>query len=153
MTAPPAAYLLGETRAHLLRLVEGLDRAALLHVPEGASNNVLWNLGHVAVTQQLLHYGLSGLPLGVSERLVAQCRKGTAPADWESPPDVPEVLDLLTALPPRLVADYEAGRFTAFRSYPTSTGIVLDSINQAIAFNAYHEGLHASTVRRLVAAL
>ncbi|RMG65283.1 MAG: hypothetical protein D6722_16080 [Bacteroidetes bacterium] len=39
-------------------------------------------------------------------------------------------------------ADYEAGRFTAYRRYETSYGVVLASIEDAIRFGNVHEGLH-----------
>jgi hypothetical protein len=54
---------LREIRGFILRLVDGLSPEQLEAVPPGASNSILWNLGHLAVTQQLLHYKLSGLPM------------------------------------------------------------------------------------------
>ena len=141
--------LLQQTRPLLLRLVDGLSDADLLAVPPGFSNNVLWNLGHVVVTQQLLHYGLSKLPMYVSDELVAQCRKGTSPADWTAPPDPDEVRALLLELPDRLAADLEAGRFTTFRPYQTSVGVELRDLETALDFNLFHEGLHTGTVLAL----
>ena len=32
-------------------------------IPSGMSNNLIWNLGHVVVSQQKLVYALSGLPM------------------------------------------------------------------------------------------
>lgn len=144
-----AVSLLQQTRPLFLRLVEGLSHDDLLTVPEGFSNNILWNLGHVVVTQQLLHYGLSGLPLNVPDELVAQCRKGTSPADWDTPPDLAEIQHLLMELPRQLEVDLEAGRFTTFRPYMTSVGVELADLETALAFNQYHEGLHTGSILAL----
>ena len=109
----------------------------------------LWHLGHLVVTQQLLTYGLSGLPLHAPEALVALCRKGTSPADWtDAGPDPAEVKRLLLALPEQFDADQASGVFETFREYPTSTGITLRSLDDAVQFNLFHEGLHARSIAR-----
>ena len=46
-------------------------------VPEGFSNNIIWNIAHVVVTQQLLVYNLSGLPMHTNDEMVAKYRKGS----------------------------------------------------------------------------
>lgn len=144
-----SAQLLQQTRPLLLRLTDGMSDAQLLAVPPGFSNNILWNLGHLVVTQQLLHYALSGLPMYVSDELVAQCRKGTSPAGWDRPPDADEIRSLLVDLPDRLVADLEAERFTTFRPYETSVGVTLPDLETALDFNLFHEGLHTGTILSL----
>ena len=48
-------------------------------IPEGFSNTIFWNIAHIVVTQQLLVYKLSGLPMQVSDDLVEKYRKGTKP--------------------------------------------------------------------------
>ena len=139
-------------RAYVLRLTDSLSADHLMHVPPGASNNVLWNLGHLAVTQQLLHYRLSGLPLSIPEEALPLFRKGTSPADWPKTPDVEAVRTWLAEGPERLAEDYTAGRFETYQTYPTSTGITLDSIDTAIQFNTFHEGLHVTAIKSLLAA-
>ncbi|GAB5535446.1 MAG: DinB family protein [Rubricoccaceae bacterium] len=141
--------LLQQTRPLFLRLTNGLAEDDLLAVPEGFNNNILWNLGHVVVTQQLLHYGLSNLPLLVPDELVAQCRKGTSPADWDTPPDLDEIRRLMTELPRQLETDLAASRFTEFRPYMTSVGVELADLETALSFNQYHEGLHTGAILAL----
>jgi hypothetical protein len=141
------------TRTSLVRVIQEMSVEQMLVVPEGFRNNVLWNLGHIVVSQQGLQYRLSGLPLYVSPEQVAQFRRGSDPSTWESIPDVALLERQLLELPERLLDDYRAGRFTEYAEYTTSAGATLRSIDDAIAFNNYHEGYHTgiiSALRRLV---
>ncbi|MEM8559099.1 MAG: DinB family protein [Bacteroidota bacterium] len=151
----PAIRLLAETRGFALRIVDDLSPEELRTIPPGWNNHALWHLAHLAVTQQLLHYGLSGLPLLVDDDLVTRCRKGTSPADWPDgwEPDEDHARTLLTELPQRLAEDYVAGRFEDYETYPTSTGIVLDSFETALHFNNVHEGIHIGLLLALKRAL
>ena len=52
-------------------------------------------------------------------------------------------------LPDTLEEDFEAGIFENYKEYPTSTGYVLSSIENAISFNNFHEGIHYGIIRAL----
>lgn len=136
-------------RQSLDGLVAGLSPEAWLAVPQGFSNNVLWNVGHVVVTAEVLTYGLSGLDPNVPAEYVQAFRKGTSPADWDASPDVDGVRRWLTESPDRLKADYRAGRFVEYREYTTTPGVVLSSVEDGIRFNLFHEGLHLGSVLAL----
>jgi len=86
---------------------------------------------------------------------VEQCRAGTSPEGWSRPPDVEELLKLLTSLPDRLDEDYAAGKLAEYQGFTSrSTGIHLATVEEAIDFDQYHEGLHLGVMlayRRLVA--
>jgi len=41
-----------------------------------------------------------------------------------------------------LRTDYDAGIFVGYQSYLTSAGVQLESVEDAIVFNNYHEGIH-----------
>ena len=143
-----------KTRASLLAAADGLPAEAWAEVPEGFSNNVLWNVGHVAVTAELLTYGLAGLAgldLPAPPSAVAAFRKGTSPAEWAAPPALDATRALFLGGPDRLEADLRAGRFDGapFRSYTTTPGVTLASVGEAVAFDLYHEGLHAGAVLAL----
>ena len=140
-------------RQSLDAVTSDLSDEAWHAVPDGFSNNVLWNVGHVVVTAEMLTYGLAGLDLTVPPALVAACRKGTSPAGWDAPPDVADVRQLLIETPDRLEADYRAGRFTDYREYRTTPGVVLAAVEDGVRFNLFHDGLHFGSVlalRRLI---
>lgn len=113
-----------------------------LEIPPPFRNNLLWNYGHIIVVQQLLHYARAGLELHIPDDLVAKCRPGTSPADWQRAPDVAMLHDLALRLPEQLEHDLTAGRFANYDPYTTRTGAILTTIEGALAFNLFHEGLH-----------
>lgn len=140
-------------RRSLDAVVDELPPEAWLTIPDGFRNNVLWNVGHVAVTAELLTYGLAGLDLNVSPETVAAFRKGSSPAAWEVPPDIAETRRLLAMLPDQLEADYRAGRFEAYQPYTTTPGVTLTSVDEGIAFDLFHEGLPRERPRAAEAGL
>lgn len=138
--------MLKQDRKLIARSVENLSQEQLLLVPEGFKNNILWNLGHLIVTQQILHYKLSGNKMLITDELCDQLKSGTSPVDWSEPPDVDVLKALVPELPARLEKDYELGRFRDFKEYTTRTGIVLANIDDAISFNNFHEGVHTGVI-------
>lgn len=138
-----------QDRQLILSAVSGLSAEAYFEMPPGFDNNVAWNLGHIIVTQQALHYRLSGLPTLTTRQDIAMFKTGSSPADWEGNPDIPRLVDLLVQTGPQLKEDYEAGLFGSYQAYTTSTGISMPTIEDALAFNNFHEGLHLGTILAL----
>jgi hypothetical protein len=111
-------------------------------IPEGFSNNLVWNLGHIIVAQQGLVYRLSGLPINVSAEMNEQYRNGSKPTGTTTQAEVDELKALLFSLIEKTKADYTAGKFITYNEYTTGTGFHLGNINDAMEFNNYHEALH-----------
>ena len=76
-------------------------------IPEGFSNNLIWNIAHVVVTQQILVYKLSGLPMIVSDGFVEKYRKGTKPEGDISQEELEEIKSLLFETIIKTEADYK----------------------------------------------
>lgn len=148
-----AIALLKQTRKLTLKIYNGLSQDQMLAIPEGFNNNLLWNLGHVVITQQLLCYKLSGNDMLIDDGLADQLRKGTGPKDWEATPDVEQLRELAVSLPERLEQDYAAGLFKDYNTYETSAGVTLNNIDDAINFNNFHEGIHVGYALALKRAL
>lgn len=129
-------------------LIDGLTEEELFRVPDGFSNHIAWNVAHTVVTQQILHYRLANLEPRVPAELIEAYKKGTGPATAD-PESYRAVLGYLHRTPEYLKEDYEAGRFSRFTEYETSTGIVLRTIDDAIAYNHLHEGIHLGYVMGL----
>jgi hypothetical protein len=141
--------VLRQTRSLVRKLTDQLSDEELVRIPSRSNNNILWNMGHLAVTQQLLHYRLSGLEMYVPRTAVEQFAKGSSPGDWSETPAVDQVRSWLVELPERLAEDHAAGRFTAFSRYETSAGLVLENIETALIFNNFHEGIHVGSILAL----
>jgi len=123
------------------------------NIPQGYSNNMLWNAGHVISAQQGLTYGLSGLQWTAPKEIVKAYRKGTVPDGINSEERVELVKSELITSIDKLESDYNEGIFTDFQPYNVMLGPELTSIEQAITFLQFHEGLHLGvlmSIRKLV---
>jgi hypothetical protein len=129
--------------------IEGLTLAQMHTIPAGFKNNIAWNVAHLVVTQQLLHYKLAGLDCLCPDELIAEYKKGTVPSKTFTVEEYEEVTDLLIGLPDTLQEDFEAGIFENYTTYQTSTGLTLDNIETAIVFNNFHEGMHYGIIRSI----
>lgn len=140
-------------REILLKILDGHSLEQLNKVPEGFSNNIIWNIGHCISSQQALVYKLSGLPTMVSEDFIARYRKGTKPERDVSQAEVDEIRTLLSTTLEKTKNDFESGLFVDYHEYTTSVGFTLRNVQDALDFNNYHEGLHtgvAMALRKLV---
>jgi len=48
-----------------------------------------------------------------------------------------------------LEKDHAAGKFKSFQPYKTSAGVPLNDVEDAIAFNHFHEGIHLGYILAL----
>ena len=129
--------------------LEDFNLVQLNTIPEGFSNNLFWNIAHVVVTQQILVYKLSGLPMIISDELVDKYKKGSMPEQVATQEDVDQIKSLLFNIIDQTQADYGSGLFTQFTDYPTSSGFVLKNVQDALAYNNFHEGLHLGILMSL----
>ena len=134
-----------QNRKLLHKILDQTPKALLLEIPTGFRNNIWWNIAHVVVTQQALVYKLSGLKMRVPERYVEQFKKGTVPDGSGSDEDIKEIGDFLISTATWAEEDFNSGLFKEFNSYTTSLNVTLDNIEDALAFNVFHEGLHLGT--------
>jgi len=118
-------------------------------IPEGFNNNLIWNIAHCVVTQQLLCYKLSGNAMYVSNELVRVYRKGAKPEGDVGAAFVEKLKELCMSTVDQIEKDYDEGLFKGYNEYPTSFGVTLNSIEDAIQFNNVHEGMHFGTMLAL----
>ena len=141
------------TRQNALKIGQAFTPEQLNHIPPSFNNNLIWNLGHMVVTQQLLIYGLTGNEMKVSKEMVEKYRKGTQPKETVNEAEIQLILDLLISSSEQCAKDFEAGLFKECRLYPTSFGFEIRSVEDAILFNNIHESMHLGnllSMRKLI---
>jgi len=131
------------------KLIQGFTLEQLNKVPAGFNNNLIWNVAHIVVTQQLLVYKLAGLPVMVSEEMIEKYKKGTKTDHVATQEEVDEILSLLHKTVAQTEKDIEDNLFQNFNEYPTSTGFVLKTNQDSMEFNNFHEGLHIGVIMAL----
>ncbi|WP_200976135.1 DinB family protein [Echinicola sp. 20G] len=142
-----------KTRENFINLINGLSLDQINQIPKGFNNNIAWNFGHIVVTQQIICYKLSGLPLLVEEDLVEKYKKGSKPEGPISEKELENLKILALSSLENLKNDLLIGSFKEFKEYTTSFGVTLTNIKEAIEFNSAHEGMHlgyAMAQRRMV---
>lgn len=138
-----------KNRALLKSILENYSLEDLNKVPDGFKNNLIWNIAHTVVTQQLLVYNLSGLPMNVSDDMVAKYKKGTKTEHVASQEEVDEIKSLLFSTVEQMATDYNNQRFKTYTAYTVSTNSTLRNVEDAIAFNNFHEGIHLGYILAL----
>jgi hypothetical protein len=134
-------------RGYMKQRIEDLSHEDLLHVPDGADNNVLWNLGHIVLSHYRLVYRPAGATVPVPETWNEWFLPGTSPGSWtDEGPAVGEVLDQFHGQFERIGADHNAGLFDAYKPFELKSGAKLSSAEEAMAFNLMHEGIHIGAV-------
>ena len=149
-------YDIDITRKNRILLEGFLDTLTLEQlnkVPEGFKNNIIWNIAHCIVTQQLLVYKLSGLEGVLSDEMIAQFRKGTKTERDLSQSEVDKIRSLLYSPIDQTEEDYNDGVFKDYKEYTVSTASILTNVDEALAFNNFHEGIHYGYILALLKAL
>ncbi|RKR14995.1 DinB family protein [Maribacter vaceletii] len=142
-----------KNRTILSRVLESTPKEKLVKIPAGFNNNIWWNIAHVVVTQQLLVYKMSNLPMKVDTSFVAKFKKGTTPDGTVTDAEIETIKSFLLPTVTWLKEDYKKGLFKEFNEYTTSANVTLRNVKDAIAFNVFHEGLHLGAIIALKKAL
>ena len=139
--------VLKKGRSLILKVIENYSLEQINKIPEGFGNNIGWNVAHLAVTSHLLCYKFSELEVSISDEMIDRYKKGTSPnghiiskEEWN------DIKTIFVAFADKLEADYSKGIFKVYNEYTTSVNVTLDSIEKAISFNNFHEGIHLGVI-------
>ncbi len=146
--------VLENTRGIFKKIIENNSLENLNKIPKGFNNNIIWNIAHVVVSEQLLAYKLSGLESSLSDEMINKYRKDSKPNGDLSQAEVNEIKDLLLTTLEKTKEDYYDDVFENYNAYTVSTtGNTLTNIDEALEFVAIHEGLHYGYVLALLKAV
>ncbi|MFZ4862084.1 DinB family protein [Sphingobacterium sp. Mn56C] len=133
-----------DSRRAFIQLIDGLSLAELNAIPDGFSNNIIWNFGHIVVSTPGLCYIRTGLRNDPSFiKYGAAYTKGTKPTYFVSQEEVDELKALAISTVQEIEADYKAGVFAQITPVVTATyNEAMDTIEELIAMTSGHDNLH-----------
>ena len=135
--------IIRKTRSFLLKNLEGLTTEQYNKIPEGFNNNIIWNLGHMIAAQQGICYMRAGIAPRVGEDFINTFKSGTRPERTFSETEIQEIKELLFTTLDQLEEDYNNKIFNNYNTWSTRYAVELASIDDAINFLPFHEGLHS----------
>ena len=146
--------VLNNTRTIFNKIINNNSLEDLNKIPKGFNNNIIWNITHIVVSEQLLAYRLSGLESMLSDEMINKYRKDTKPEGDISQDEVSQIQALLFSTLQKTKEDYSNGVFKTYKEYTVSTtGNTLTNIDEALQFITIHEGLHYGYVLALLKAI
>jgi hypothetical protein len=140
-------------RQKILETLQNYSLEQLNTIPEGFNNNIIWNLGHMVAAQQGVCYRRAGLNLWVDEEFFNTYKPETKPDGFIGTDGLEQIKEYFTTSLEQLKLDYEKGSFSNYPTWTTRYGVEIDSIDTALAFLPFHEGLHIGYImamRKLV---
>lgn len=137
------------SRNVLLKFLENHTLEQLNKVPVGFANNIIWNIGHIVVVQQMLVYKLSGLSMMISDEMVDKYKRGSKPEEAVTQAEVEELKKLLFSTLEQTKEDFANDIFDEFMEFTTMSGFNVKTAKGAMEFNNYHEGLHTGIMMQI----
>jgi hypothetical protein len=137
------------TRTFILELVKDLSIEQLNKIPAGFNNNIIWNIAHLTAAQQNMCYIRSGLEITVEEKYFSPFLSGTKPEKFIEQKEIASIFDALLNSMDRLATDYSSRIFPKFDPWDKRYGMKLNSIEDAINFIPFHEGMHIGYIMAL----
>lgn len=138
-------------RKNTLKAVADISEETADYIPEKFKNNIRWHLGHLYVVQEKLAFAPLDLPMELTTEMLAFFAPGTAPQDWKTAaPTLEEITKLLEKQMDRINEALQ-DRLHEHVNHPftTKSGLTLETVEQFLSFNLYHEGGHVSTIKAL----
>ncbi|MBS1502002.1 MAG: DinB family protein [Bacteroidetes bacterium] len=149
----PQIDTLKKIRAFLLEGIKDLTTEQLNKIPEGFNNNIIWNLGHLVAAQQGMCYKRANLAPHISDEFWEKFRTGSKPNSYIGAEEIAKIKNLFLHTMDELDGDYNKGIFGNYTAWSTRYGVEIASIEDALKFLPFHEGLHTgviSTMRKLL---
>ncbi|MEP7111057.1 MAG: DinB family protein [Ferruginibacter sp.] len=141
--------ILKKTRKSLLEFTSDLTIDQVNEIPPGYNNNIAWNLGHLVASQQVLCYLCAGLPLSIDEKFYERYKSGTKPGAMVDHNELELIKQLALSAIGQFESDYQNALFANYTPWTNRYGIEISTIDDAIAYVIFHEGLHLGFIMAL----
>ncbi len=136
-------------RKGILKIIDGFTVDQLNKIPEGFNNNIAWNIGHLIVTEQQMLYKMLGLEMNISEEMFLKYKNGSKPEAFISAEEIEQMKGQFLSILQDTEKDYKAGKFDFFKGTTMGSGMKIHAVEDAMAFNGFHEGMHYGIIMNL----
>lgn len=141
--------IIRKARSFVLGIVNDMSDDQLNKIPPGYKNNIIWNMGHLIASQQDVCYIRSNVQIVVDEGYIKLFKSDTKPQGIISSEAIDTIKKLLLPTIDRLESDYKQHMLTSFKPFKTKYGVGLQTIDDAINYLAFHEGIHVGYIMAL----
>lgn len=141
-----ALELILQPRLKIAEMLKQLTIEQLNTVPPGFNNNIVWNIGHMVATQQGICYKRVNQPIAVSDEFFDTFKPGTKPERFFEAAEVEEIFSLFSSTLTLLEADLQTNKFAGYPTWTTRFGFEVKSIEDAVSFISFHEGMHIGAI-------
>ena len=135
-------------RTATVNTLEKIDESKWDQQPEGFSNTIKWNAGHIyLVMEGLMTKAAPGLETNIKE-YAPFFSPGTKPSDWpDTVPSKEKVIQLLVDQQTRIQQHFQ-GRLSDQPANEIMIGpLKLETIDDLLNFLLFHEGMHLGTIQ------
>ncbi|WP_053075012.1 DinB family protein [Ornithinibacillus californiensis] len=141
-------------RERTIALLDATSEELADEMPKGFRNNLRWQFGHIATSQENLIGYFLGLENTLPKSFTELFNRGTSPADWNQ--DVPTLVEIKALLKEQYerMLSLSTGRLEEEGS-PLILGpeYKYETLAEAIDFTNFHEALHQGNIISLKRAL
>lgn len=137
------------SREIITGILQNYSEEQLVKTPNGFNNSLLWNIGHILTVNQKLIYKATRTPIVIPDNIFSQYDTGTFPNAEQDLENLLLIKQLLPHTFEKSISDYQSSTLGTFNELTTGTGFHLASIEEAFAFNNYHEALHIGLMLNL----
>lgn len=142
-----------KARLVLTNTIKELSIEQLNEIPAGFNNNIIWNMGHLIATQQIVCYRRAGVDTVVDADFVNAYAPGSRPERFIAEEEVLRIQELFVTSLDRFEQDMQTAIFNNYTQWTTRAGVDINNINDVDAFLPYHEGMHVGYIMALKKAL
>ena len=134
-----------------IEVIKSIPVKLLTVIPDGFSNNIYWQAGHILTVQDSLIYRRCGLDMHLDQSYLTYFAKGTSPKDFDA--GIPAI-EMLFQQSERTLNQLKTDldRFARI-PYPepveVSFGLTLNSFSDAVCALPFHEAYHLGTMNLL----
>lgn len=138
--------LIRQIRSKALEIISGLSISDLNKIPTGFNNNIIWNLGHLIAAQEGIFYLRGKLELNIEQEFFNSFKNGSRPEREIHAEEIENIKFLLFSSLDQFESDLGKNIFHNYSAWTTSMGVEIHSIDDALNFLPFHEGLHLANI-------